>query len=109
MDVCLMSIEIIQDLVNRFKKHTILDYEPDVVVVDVCENVFLKLDRSLILELPIKLFKSNAKMIYIESFPESINEPEVLEAFACEVVFYLSAKLSGQEILKGVNKNENPI
>jgi hypothetical protein len=104
-----MSIEIIQDLVNQLKKHTILEYEPSVAVVDICENIFFELDESLLLELPIELIKSNSKRVYVQNFPHAVDDAELLENFAGEVVFYISAKLSGQEVLKGVNKNENPI
>lgn len=99
-----MEFETVGAMVESMQEYTILTYIPQEVIVDLVENFFLKnFSESDMLKWPVSVLETTAKAMYIETFPDAIMDPELLESFAGDVTFYLSAKLSKQEILRKEN------
>jgi hypothetical protein len=92
------------DIVEDMEENEILAYITQPVVVDVVENFFMKkFSRPQLLNYPLNLLEDSIKRMYINSYPESAGDYTFLQSFADDVIFYLCAKLSNQEVIKKVD------
>lgn len=94
----------VRGLVESMEENEILAYITQPVVVDVVENFLLKkFNRPQLLDWPLNLLEDSIKRMYINSYPESAGDYVFLQSFADDVIFYISARLSKQEVIKRIN------
>jgi hypothetical protein len=95
---------VLKDLVEYTEENEILAYITQSVVVDVVENFFMKtFTESQLLDYPLNILENSIKRMYINSYPEAIDDEVLLKGFADDVIFYLCAKLAKQEIIRQVD------
>jgi hypothetical protein len=87
--------EIMREIVENMNEYTVLDYNPQKVVVDIVENFFFaKVPKETIIDTPIDAVETVAKDTYLKSYPTV--EETLLQAFADDVIFYMAFRLSKQ-------------
>lgn len=90
-------MEFISELVDKMNTHTILEYQPQEVIVDFAENYWMDISRETgysLLNVPIKFIETKSKEVYSKQFPDA--DRKLLKNFTADVVFHIAFKLSNQ-------------
>jgi hypothetical protein len=101
-------LKTIYEIVENINEHTIMNYEPQPVIIDFVSNFWLKhFDTKTMLEFPIDSFEAYCKETFLKQHPEASENS--LDNFASDTVFHLSFRLSKQgRWVDNVTKAANP-
>lgn len=90
-----MKMQTIEEIVENLNEHTIMEYQPQPVIIDFVSNFWLKhFDTKQLLAFPVDSLEEYCKETYLKSHPQA--DPNSLENFASDTVFHLSFRLTKQ-------------
>lgn len=78
--------------IEKMMEHTILEYNPQPVVVDIVKNFWMKhFSPNELRRLQVNEIEKKTKKIYLKAYPKT--HEQILSNFASDVVFHLVYEL----------------